>query len=219
MKVAVIGLGLFGSNVAKALYEKGHDVLVVDREKDIAQKAQEFSSKSVVADCTDKEVLEGLGIADMDIAVVGMGDNLSGSILITMYLTELGAKNIIVKVSNDDHKKILEKIGATQVVFPEREMAQKLVQSITHPNVLDYLPLTEEYAVMEIIPPKSFVGKTLIDLQLRQKYGIQVIAIKDEATDKISLVIPPERKIEPTDQLILIGKQDEIEKIKGLNSH
>ncbi len=219
MKVAVIGLGLFGSNVAKALYEKGHDVLVVDREKDVAQKAQEFSSKSVVADCTDKEVLEGLGIADMEIAVVGMGDNLSGSILITMYLTELGAKNIIVKVSNDDHKKILEKIGAAQVVFPEREMAQKLVQSITHPNVLDYLPLTEEYAVMEIIPPKSFVGKTLIDLQLRQKYGIQVIAIKDEATDKISLVIPPERKIEPTDQLILIGKQDEIKKIKGLNSH
>ncbi|MBW2645440.1 MAG: TrkA family potassium uptake protein [Deltaproteobacteria bacterium] len=216
MKVAVIRLGLFGSYVAKALYEKGHDVLVIDREKGIAQKAQLFSSKSVIADGTDRDVLEGLGIADMDLIIVAIGNNLSGSILATMYLTELGVKNIIVKADNDDHKKILEKLGATQVIIPEREMAQKLARSITHPNVLDYLPLTEEYAVMEIIPPKSFVGKTLIDLQLRQKYGIQVIAIKDAVTDAIALVIPPEREIGSTDQLILIGKQEAVEKIKGL---
>ena len=219
MKVAVIGLGLFGSNVAKALYERGHDVLVIDRRKELAQKAQEFSSKSVIADCTDKDVLRGLGIADMDFIVVGMGNNLSGSILVTMYLTELGVKNIIVKAINDDHRKILEKVGATQVVFPEREMAQKLARSITRPNVLDYLPLTEEYAVMEIIPPKSFVGKTLIDLQLRKKYGIQIIAIKNAVTHDINVVISPERKIDPMDRLVLIGKQEEIERIKDLSIH
>jgi trk system potassium uptake protein TrkA len=216
MKIAVIGLGLFGSNVARALYERGYDVLVIDRKKELVQKAQEFSSKSVIADCTDKEALKDLGIAGMDITVVGMGNNLSGSILVTMYLAELGVKNIIVKSINDDHKKILEKVGATQVVFPEREMAQRLARSIARPNVLDYLPLTEEYAVMEIIPPKSFVGKTLIDLKLRRKYGIQIIAIKNADTDKIDLLISPERKIEPADRLILIGKQDEIKKIKVL---
>lgn len=217
MRLAVIGLGLFGRNIARALYEKGHDVLVIDREKDLAQKAQEFSSKSVIADCTDKEVLEGLGVADMDLIVVAIGNNLSASILVTMYLAELGVKNIIVKADNDDHKKILEKIGATQVIIPEREMAQRLARSVTQSNVLDYLPLTEEYAVMEIIPPDSFVGKTLIDLKLRQKYAIQVIAIKDE-TNKVTLPVSPERKIEPTDRLILIGKQEQIEKIKGLDA-
>jgi len=217
MKIAVIGLGNFGMNVAKELYDRGHDVLVVDERHDPVQKSQEFSSKSVVADCTEKEVLANLGLSAVDTAIISMGTNLSKSILATMYLKELGVKHIIVKAINDDHKKILEKVGATQIVFPEKEMAVKLARSITTPNVLDYLPLTNAFSIMEIIPPKDFVGKSLLDLDLRKKYHIQIIGIKDTLEDVISMVISPSRPIKATDRLIILGKQEDLEKIKGLN--
>jgi trk system potassium uptake protein TrkA len=218
MKVAVIGLGKFGMHVAMELYARGHDVLVVDNSDDLVQKGQEFSSKSVVADCTDKGVLENLGLSSVETAVVSMGTNLAGSILVTMYLKELGVKNIIVKATHDDHKKILEKVGATQIVFPEREMAVRLARSITTPNVLDYLPLTNSFSIMEIIPPKDFVGKSLVDLDLRKKYHIQIIGIKDTLKDAMNMVISPRRPIEATDRLIIVGEQEHLEKIKGLAS-
>jgi trk system potassium uptake protein TrkA len=200
------------------LYARGHDVLVVDNSDDLVQKGQEFSSKSVVADCTDKGVLENLGLSSVETAVVSMGTNLAGSILVTMYLKELGVKNIIVKATHDDHKKILEKVGATQIVFPEREMAVRLARSITTPNVLDYLPLTNSFSIMEIIPPKDFVGKSLVDLDLRKKYHIQIIGIKDTLKDVMNMVVSPRRPIEATDRLIVVGEQEHLEKIKGLTS-
>ena len=217
MKIAVIGLGKFGMNVAKELYARGHDVLVVDERESLVQKGQEFSSKSVVADCTEKEVLANLGLSAVDTAIVSMGTRLSGSILATMYLKELGVKHIIVKAINDDHKKILEKVGASQIVFPEREMAVKLARNITTPNVLDYLPLTNSFSIMEIIPPKEFVGKSLLDLDLRKKHHIQIIGIKDTVEDMMSMVISPSRPIKATDRLIVVGEQEYLEKIRGLN--
>jgi len=216
MKIAVIGLGKFGISVAKELYTRGHDVLIVDERHDLVQKGQEFSSKSVVADCTDKEVLANLGLSTVETTIVNMGSNLSGSILATMYLKELGVRNIIVKAINDDHKKVLEKVGATQIIFPEREMAVKLAQSITTPNVLDYLPLTDAFSIMEIIPPKDFVGKSLIDLDLRRRYQIQIIGIQDTVEDVISMVVSPSQPIKATDRLIILGKQEHLKKIKGL---
>ena len=217
MKIAVIGLGNFGMNVAKELYARGHDVLIVDQSPDLVQKGQEFSSKSVVADCGEKEVLENLGLSTVETVIVSMGNNLSGSILATMYAKELGVKNIIVKAINDDHKRILGKVGASQIIFPEREMAVKLARSITTPNVLDYLPLTNSFSIMEIIPPKGFVGKSLSDLDLRKKYHIQIIGMQDTVEGVISIVVSPDRVIKATDRLIVIGKQEHLEKIKGLN--
>ena len=217
MKIAVIGLGNFGMNVAKELYARGHDVLIVDQSPELVQKGQEFSSKSVVADCTDKEVLANLGLSTVETTIISMGTNLSGSILAAMYLKELGVRNIIVKAINDDHKNILEKVGATQIVFPEREMAVKLARNITTPNVLDYLPLTNSFSIMEIIPPKGFVGKSLSDLDLRKKYHIQIIGMQDTVEGLISMVVSPDRVIKATDRLIVLGKQEHLEKIKGLN--
>ncbi len=135
-----------------------------------------------------------------------------------MYLKELGVKNVIVKAINDDHKKVLEKVGATKVIFPEREMAVKLAQSITTPNILDHLPLTDAFSIMEMIPPKEFIGKSLVDLDLRRKYQIQVIGVKDTLEDKISMVVSPNRAVEATDRLIVLGSQESLKKIKGLNS-
>lgn len=217
MKIAVIGLGNFGMNVAKELYARGHDVLIVDENPELVQKGQEFSSKSVVADCTEKEVLANLGLSTVETTIVSMGTNLSGSILATMYAKDLGVKNIIVKAINDDHKTILEKVGATQIIFPEREMAVRLARSIATPNVLDYLPLTNSFSIMEIIPPKGFVGKSLSDLDLRKKYHIQIIGMQDTVEGVISMVVSPDRVIKATDRLIVLGKQEHLEKIKGLN--
>jgi trk system potassium uptake protein TrkA len=217
MKIAVIGLGNFGMNVAKELYARGHDVLIVDQSPELVQKGQQFSSKSVVADCTEKEVLANLGLSTVETTIISMGTNLSGSILATMYLKELGVRNIIVKAINDDHKNILEKVGATQIVFPEREMAVKLARNITTPNVLDYLPLTNSFSIMEIIPPRGFVGKSLSDLDLRKKYHIQIIGMQDTVEGLISMVVSPDRVIKATDRLIVLGKQEHLEKIKGLN--
>ncbi len=217
MKIAVLGLGNFGMNVARELYVFGHDVLAVDERDALVQKCQEFSSRSVVADCTEREVLENLGLSTVETAVVSMGNNLSGSILATMHLNELGVKHIIVKAIDDDHKKILEKVGATQVMFPEREMALKLARSITTPNVLDYLPLTNTFSIMEVIPPKDFVGKSLSDLDLRKKYQIQVIGIQDTVEDVISMVVSPSQPIKATDRLIILGKQAHLQEMKGLS--
>ena len=217
MKIAVIGLGNFGMNVAKELYARGHDVLIVDQSPELVQKGQEFSSKSVVADCTDKEVLANLGLSTVETTIISMGTNLSGSILATMYAKELGVKDIIVKAISDDHKTILEKVGATRIIFPEREMAVRLARSIATPNVLDYLPLTNSFSIMEVIPPKGFVGKSLSDLDLRKKYQIQIIGMQDTVEGVISMVVSPDRVIKATDRLIVLGKQEHLEKIKGLN--
>ena len=217
MKIAVIGLGNFGMNVAKELYARGHDVLIVDQSPELVQKGQQFSSKSVVADCTDKEVLANLGLSTVETTIISMGTNLSGSILATMYAKELGVKNIIVKAISDDHKTILEKVGATRILFPEREMAVRLARSIATPNVLDYLPLTNSFSIMEVIPPRGFVGKSLSDLDLRKKYQIQIIGMQDTVEGVISMVVSPDRVIKATDRLIVLGKQEHLEKIKGLN--
>ena len=217
MKVAVMGLGKFGMNVAKELYASGHDVLVVDKDDKLVQKGQEFSSKAVVAECTEKEVLGNLGFSDIKTVVVSLGTDLSASILATMYLRNLGVENIIVKAINNDHKEILEKVGATQIVFPEREMAHKLAGAITSPNVLDYLPLTKDFSVMEVVPPKAFIGKSLRELDLRGRYKVQIIAVKDTLEDTVQVVVSPNQPIKATDRLIIVGKDQELKKIKGIN--
>ncbi|MCD6319897.1 MAG: TrkA family potassium uptake protein [Candidatus Desulfofervidaceae bacterium] len=218
MRVAVFGLGIFGRNVAKALFEKGHEVIAVDQEKDLIQKAQEYATQAIVANCTDRELLENLGLNTVDLAVVSLGENLSASILLTLYLREMEVKQIIVKAVNEDHQKILEMVGATKVIFPERDMAIKLAASLDTPNVLDYLPLSQEYQVIEMAAPKAFVDKSLKDLDLRRKYGIQVIAVRESGSDTVHCLFSPEFKIKEGDILIILGKVEDIEKVKKLVS-
>jgi len=216
LKIAVIGLGNFGTNVAKALYERGHDLLAMDIKEARAQSIQEHSSKSVAGDCSRKEVLEDLGLATFDVAIISVGTNMSGSILAAMYLKEMKVERIIVKAISDDHKKILDKIGVTEVIFPEREMAVKLARNITTPNLLDYLPLSEDFSIMEIIPPEEFIGESLSELDLRKKYEIQVIGINDTHADKVELLVSPGHVIKQTDRLLILGTQKSLNKIKQL---
>ncbi len=160
-RVVVIGLGIFGFNIAKDLYENGIEVIAVDKDKEMVQKIKDFSTKAVLADGTDKEVMESIGIQEDDVVIISFGENLAASTLITLHLKEMKVRNIIVKAPNEDHKRVLEKVGATEVIIPEREMADKVAKSIISPNILDYIPLSEDYTISEIVPPASFMGKTI----------------------------------------------------------
>ena len=213
-RVVVIGLGIFGFHVAKELYEKGIQVIAIDKSKEVIQKIKDFSSKAVVADAREKEVLEAIGIQEDDIVIVSFGEDLSASTLLTLHLKELNVKRIIVKAPNEDHKRILQKVGATEVIIPEREMAGKVAKGLISPNVIDYIPVSEDYNISEIAPPASFLGKSIAELNLRNRYHIEVIAIRDVLSDRITLIPPASSVIKDSDILVVIGKDPDIQKIK-----
>ena len=213
-RAVVIGLGIFGFNIAKDLYENGMEVIAVDKDKEMIQKIKDFSTKAVLADGTDKEVMESIGIQEDDIVIISFGENLAASTLITLHLKEMKVRNIIVKAPNEDHKHVLEKVGATEVIIPEREIADKVAKSIISPNILDYIPLSEDYTISEIVPPASFMGKTIGELHLRTKHHIEVIAVREMLPERLTMVPRAEFVIKDSDVLVVIGKEKDIQKIK-----
>jgi trk system potassium uptake protein TrkA len=211
-KFCVIGLGNFGFHVLKTLFEAGHDIIAIDSNKDKVQAAKDYCTYAVLSDAANKDFLDSQGIGDMDAIVVSMGDRSHLATLITLYLKELGAKRILVKALNEDHGRILERVGATDVIFPEKEMAQRLAHNLTSPNILEFIPLAEEYSISETEPPKHFIGKTLSELDLRKTYHVTIIAIKEVLTDAFILAPPADHLIKNSDLLILIGKSDDVDK-------
>ncbi len=216
MKFAVIGLGSFGSYVAKSLYEKGHEVIVIDSNKDKIEAVKAFVSRAVHMDAADKENLQSQGIQDMDVVVVSLGPEMESSILTVLYLNEIGAKRIVAKALTEDHAKILESVGATEVIYPEKDMAIRTALKLSSPNVLEYLPLVSGIGIQEISPPQKFVGKTLKQLDLRNKYGIQVIAIKQLVPERTDLIPKADFVIKDSDILIIMGEDKALEKIDSL---
>ena len=212
-RIIVIGLGIFGFNIVKELYESGFEVIAIDKNKEAIQKIRDFSTKAIVADGMDKEVMEAIGIHEDDVVIISFGEDLAASTLITLHLKQLKVKNIIVKAPNEEHKQILEKVGATDVIIPEKEIAGKVAKSLISPNVLDYLPLSDDYMIFEMAPPNSFLGKTIADLQLRSKYHIEVIAIRDILSDRIHMVPQANFVIKDGEVLVVIGKEKNIQKI------
>jgi trk system potassium uptake protein TrkA len=213
-RVVVIGLGIFGFNIAKDLYENGFEVVAIDKNKDIIQKIRDFSTKAILGDGTDKEVLESIGIQENDVVIISFGEDLAAATLITLHLREMKVKTIIVKAPNEDHKRVLEKVGATDVVIPEREMADKVAKSLISPNVLDYIPLSEDYTISELVPPASFFGKTIGGLHLRSKHHIEVIAVREMMPERLTMVPKADFVIKDSDVLVVIGKEKDIQKIK-----
>jgi trk system potassium uptake protein TrkA len=213
-RVIIIGLGIFGINLVSALYEGGFEVIAIDKNKDAVQKVKDCSTKAIVADGIDMEVMEMIGVQQDDVAIISFGEDLAASTLITLHLKQLNVRNIIVKAPNEEHKLILEKVGATEVIIPEKEMARRVAKSLISPNVLDYLPLSDDYMISELAPPNSFLGKTIAELQLRGKYHIEVIAIRDIISDRIHMVPPANFIIKDGEVLIVVGKEKDIQKIK-----
>lgn len=212
-KVAVIGIGIFGFNLVKELYENGIEVIAIDKDKDVVQEIKDFATKAIVSDGLDKNLFESLGLRENDVVVVSFGEDLAASTLITLHLKQLKIRNIIVKAPNTEYKQVLESVGATEVIIPEKEMASKIAKSLVSPNIIDYIPLAEDYIIGEIAPPVNFLGKTLADVHLRSKYGVNVIAIRDTLTDTLKMV-PPDYKIKDSEILVVIGKSKDIDKIK-----
>ena len=213
-RCVVIGLGIFGQNIVREISDKGFEVIAVDKNKEAVQRVRDLAGKAIVADGTDKDLMDQIGIHEDDTVIISFGDDLAAATLITLYLKQLKVKSIIVKAPNEEHQIILEKVGATEVILPEKEIAHKVARSLISPNVFDYLPLSEDCMIFEMAPPESFLGKTIADLQLRSLYNVMVIAVKDVLTDQVTTLPPAPFVIKDGQVLVLVGKEADIEKLR-----
>ena len=205
---AVIGLGLFGSSVARQLCALGAEVLAIDTNYELVQQLSGDVTTAAVADARDAEVLRALGVQDCDSAVVAIGDDLAGSILATMNLKDLGLRQIICKAHDETHRKVLEKLGADKVVIPEKEVADKLARSLTSHNVLDFIELSSDYGIVEIAVRKDWVGKSLKELDVRAKLGVNIIAV--ERNEKVTVSPRAEFELAKNDILVVLGDYDSL---------
>jgi trk system potassium uptake protein TrkA len=215
-KFAVIGLGNFGFHAAKALFEDGNEVLAIDSDKGRVHAIDAYCNEAIVMDATDKEALKALGLENTDGVIVSTGTKISTSILICLHLQEMGVKKILAKALDEDHGKILRRVGATEIIHPERDMAIRVSRGLSRPNVLDFVPLAEDYDLVQVGPPREFIGKNLKELNLRAKYNVHIIAIKELIPDNFLLVPPASFVIKDSDVLIMLGKSADIKKIKAL---
>lgn len=208
----VIGLGRFGTSVAETLYKLGHDVLAVDVNEERIHNIAEFVTHAVQADVTDEENLRSLGINNFDVAVIGIGVDMQDSIMITLLAKEIGIKYVIAKANSELHAKILYKIGADKVVFPERDTGVRVAHDIVGSNILDYIELSSEYSLAEIMAMDEWHDKTLEQLNMRVKYGINVVAVKRQ--DDIDIAPSSQYKIIKGDIVVAIGKYKNINKLE-----
>ena len=223
---AVIGLGRFGSSVARKLSEKGHQVLAIDKDGEKVQEASSYVTQSVELDAGEEKGLKAIGIEGVDCVIVSIGGfNLQASILITVILKDMGIKEIIAKAANELHAKVLRKVGATRVVFPEQEMGIRLANSLVSPKILEQIELSRDYSIIETLPPKEFIGKSLRKLEIRARHGITVIAIKEkkalgsrkedgEISRVINILPEADYVIKEGEVLVIIGGTKDIEKLK-----
>lgn len=212
-RVFVIGLGIFGYNIVKELYAAGFEVVAIDKDKHAVQNIRDHATKAILADGTDREIIDQVGIQQEDTVIVSFGEDLAASTLITLNLAQRKIKTIIVKAPNEEHKTILEKVGATQVIIPEMEIALKVARGIISPNILDFLPLSEDYTIFELAPPESFLGKSIGELQLRTRFHIEVIAIRELISDQFIIVPPADFVIKDGEVLLVVGKEADIQRI------
>lgn len=210
----VIGLGRFGSAMCRQLAEQGCEVMAIDIHGDAVQQISPDVTHAVVADARDKEVLKALSVADFDCAVVAIGDNLSASVLATMNLRELGVPKVICKAHDETEKRVLQKLGADRVVIPERDQAIRLAKSLTSPNVLDYIELSNEYGIVELPAPAAWLDKSLKDLNIRAKYGVNIIAIRRNET--LDAAPGADFTFRKDDIVVMLGSEDKLSAVQKL---
>jgi len=223
---AVIGLGRFGSSVARTLVERGHEVLAIDSEEEKVAEIADQVTHAVQLDASDEKALRSVGVADVDVAVVSVGD-ISASILITLLLKELGVGLVASKALDALHAKVLRRVGADKIIFPERDMGVRVADSLSTPGIFDYIEVSPTHSIVELVAPGSLQSKTMRELDLRAKYGVNVIAIKrkkpkiskegaSEIEEEFILGPTADEQIVHGDLLVLLGKDEDIEKLKRL---
>jgi len=219
---AVIGLGRFGLSVAKTLTQQGCQVLAIDKDEQLVQAASEFVTEAVQVDATDEKSLKAVGIKNVDVAVVGIGTNLEASILTTLTLKEMGMQEIVSRAVTEEHGKVLEKVGATKVVFLERDMGMRVANSLVSPSIIEHIYLSPEYSIMETMAPQAFMGQSIGGLNIRAEYGLTIIGVrkKDQPDNKVcELNISPKADyiIKQGDVLILLGSNENLERFKQID--
>ena len=223
----VIGLGTFGSNVAKELAAREFPVLAIDHKEEVVNRISSFVTQAIVADATDDIALKDAGIADCDTVIISMGEDIETSILATLIAKDLGVPNVIVKCTSMWHSKIAVKIGADKVIYPELEMAKKLAESMASPNILEQIEFSKDYNLVEIMAPESLWKKTIRESNIRNKFGVNIIAIKrnvpfvnddgqSDIKEETNIAPGPDDEIMENDILVVVGKDEQLKKFKKL---
>ena len=210
----IIGLGRFGSSLARQLCKLGAEVLAMDVRSDLVQQIANDVTHAVVGDAQDKEVLRALGARNFDCAVIAIGDDLAASVLTTMNLKELEVPYIVCKAHDETHRRVLEKLGVDRVVIPEQEQGERLARSLHSHNVLEYIELSEAYGILEVPAPKSWIGKTLKELNVRAKLGVNIIAVENGSKTNVSPAA--DYCIQPGDILVVLGENYALEAVQKL---
>lgn len=210
----VIGLGRFGSQVARELCRQGCEVLAMDISSELVSQVANDVTHAVVGDGQDKEVLRALGAREFDCGIIAIGDDLAASVLVTMNLKELGVPQVICKAHDETHRRVLEKLGADRVVIPEQEQAARLARSLSSHNVLDYIELSEEYGIIETPSPATWKGKSLRELNVRAKLGVNILAIRRGG--RINVSPGADFTFEENDILVVLGDSAALKKVQKL---
>lgn len=206
----VFGLGKFGRSVALTLVNNGCDVLAIDRNDDIIQDVSDFVTHAVQADVTDADALQALGIRNFDVAVVAISNDMQSSIMATILAKEMGVPYVIAKAQNDIHKKVLEKVGADQVIFPERDIGVRIANNLSSDSFVDFIELSNDFSIVEIEVDRDWVGKTIRELDLRKNYGLNVIGMR--SGESISITPGPDMILTINEALIVIGNNENLKR-------
>lgn len=219
-KIAIIGLGGFGANLVKSLAKKTDiEIVAIDADESRVNAIKDYVTQPIVMDATNKDNLLAIGITEMDYVVVAAGPSLEPGILTVHILKELGVQQIIAKALSEDHEKILRMVGATDIIFPERDVAIKLATQLESPNLIDYLPLQSGFVIHEIAAPDVFAGKSLIEIDLRKKYRVTVLAIKSIIPDVTTINPRGDEIIKESDILIVFGEAEDVERLHRKTSN
>jgi trk system potassium uptake protein TrkA len=207
--ICVIGLGQFGSELAREL-AKHCEVLAIDSHADHVQEIADHVQRALIVDARDYASLRSVVTAEFDEAIVSLGRSLEASILCTLHLNRIGVKKIRAKAMNEDHAAILRAVGAIDTIFPERETAQRIAAQIVNPNLLEFIPLSEDFRVMDVAPPNSFCGHSLQELNVRERFGVFAIAVKELVPENFVFLPGPDFVVKPSDILVMIGREDDL---------
>ncbi|MEK9198293.1 TrkA family potassium uptake protein [Ureibacillus sp. 179-F W5.1 NHS] len=211
---AVIGLGRFGTSIARRLYEAGQEVLGIDLNEERVEDAEKYITHGIIADSTEEKALNSVGISNFDCVIVAIGDDIQASILTAMLLKNLGVKKVIAKAISKRHGQVLEAIGTNWIIYPERDMGERVANQLLSPNMLNYIELSKEYNIEELMIPNKMAGKSLKELDLRAKFNISVIAILRNG--EIIITPSPEESIHRGDILVSIGNRNDLARFSNI---
>jgi trk system potassium uptake protein TrkA len=213
----IIGLSSFGKYLVQYLHDRGFGVIAIDSNEERVEEVKPFVSKGIIGNAKSEETLQKLGVQEADGVIVSLGEKVDDSLLVIYRLKELKVKNLYVKVLTEEHAQIVNLIETSEIIFPERESAFKLAQRIDNPNILDYIPLSEGHSIIDWAPSKSFIGKTLGEVNLRKNFNIQVVSIEETVPERVKMIPRASHVIKDSDILVIIGKNEDLDRLKKID--